>query len=275
MSRILSRPMFRRGGSTGGITSGLRQGYANGKDVAGGARDYIDLVETLAPSRGIGAGNEFLMNLGLNLVSNPPSGNIIQTLGTEAKEPFQQFQKVKRMETAGKRDLVIAYLNTLNDDERTRLAKEVDYLMETDPGRFPDKEAALLHLEPEFVRYRKDQSPEESARERIEADVKDLIDIEKAGFGTTASARAAAEAADKVMSGDNPDVKRENIDLDTYYMDPEDVKKGKEDPETGVITLEEISGDYYIGDKMYYNYNTGKWYTYQEDTGIFLPVNPT
>ena len=179
------------------------------------------------------------------------------------------------METAGKRDLVIAYLNTLNDDERTRLAKEVDYLMETDPGRFPDKEAALLHLEPEFVRYRKDQSPEESARERIEADVKDLIDIEKAGFGTTASARAAAEAADKVMSGENPDVKRENIDLDTYYMDPEDVKKGKEDPETGVITLEEISGDYYIGDKMYYNYNTDKWYTYQEDTGIFLPVNPT
>ena len=61
-------------------------------------REYIDLVESLAPSRGIGAGNEFLMNLGLNLVSNPPSGNILQTLGTEAKEPFQQFQKVKRME---------------------------------------------------------------------------------------------------------------------------------------------------------------------------------
>ena len=28
MSRVLSRPMFRRGGSTGGITTGLRQGYA-------------------------------------------------------------------------------------------------------------------------------------------------------------------------------------------------------------------------------------------------------
>jgi len=93
--------MFRRGGSAdGGVTSGLRRGYANGKDVAGGAREYVDLVESLAPSRGIGAGNEFLMNLGLNLVSNPPSGNILQTLGTEAKEPFQQFQKVKRMETA-------------------------------------------------------------------------------------------------------------------------------------------------------------------------------
>ena len=77
--------MFRRGGSTSGITTGLRQGYkhgSSGKDIASGAREYADLVESLAPSRGIGAGNEFLMNLGLNLVSNPPSGNILQTLGS-------------------------------------------------------------------------------------------------------------------------------------------------------------------------------------------------
>ena len=274
MSRIFNRPMFRRGGSTNnGITSGLRQGYREAGNVAQGAKDYINLVEGLAPSRGNRL-NELMMNWGLNMVSNPPSGNILQTAATEMKEPLQQFQQAGARERAGRRDLVVAYLNTLDDDERTRLAKEVDYLMETDPGRFPDKEAALLHLEPEFIRYRKDQSPEETSREQIEADVKDLIDIEKAGFGTTA-ARAVAEAVGKVMSGDNPDVKRENIDLDTYYMDPEDVKKGRRDPETGVITIESLSGDYYEGDKMYYNYNTDTWYTYQEETGIFLPVNPT
>ena len=128
MSRILSRPMFRRGGSADGITSGLRQGYrhgTNGKDVAAGAREYVDLVESLAPSRGIGAGNEFLMNLGLNLVSNPPSGNILQTLATEAKEPFQQFQKVQRLETAGKRDLVAQYLSGLSDEERNAIEDEI------------------------------------------------------------------------------------------------------------------------------------------------------
>ena len=124
MSRVLSRPMFRRGGSTGGITTGLRQGYKHG-DVATGAREYVDLVESLAPSRGIGAGNEFLMNLGLNLVSNPPSGNILQTLGTEAKEPFQQFQKVKRMETSEKRDLIGQYLRGLSDEERSAIEDEI------------------------------------------------------------------------------------------------------------------------------------------------------
>ena len=33
MSRIFHRPMFRKGGSAGGITSGLRRGYANGGDL--------------------------------------------------------------------------------------------------------------------------------------------------------------------------------------------------------------------------------------------------
>ena len=269
MSRTLNRPMFRRGGSAdGGITTGLRQGYEKAGSVASGAKEYIDLVETLAPSRGISAGNEFLMNLGLNLVSNPPSGNILQTFATEAKGPFQQFQKTSRAQGAGRRDLVIAYLNSLEDDERVALQKQIDYLVD-EFGVSP--ESALNRLKPE---WRKDQSAEETLREQIEIDVKDLTDIEKAGFGTTA-ARAVAEAVHEVMSGENPDVKRENIDLDTYYMDPEDVRGGKEDPETGVLTFESLSGDYYVGDKMYYNYNTGKWYTYQEDTGIFLPVNPT
>ena len=258
--------MFRRGGDVG-ITSGLRQGYKTG-DIAGGARDYIDLVETLAPSRGIGAGNEFLMNLGLNLVSNPPSGNILQTLGTEAKEPFQQFQKTKRAQGADRRDLVIAYLNSLEDDERVALQKQIDYLVD-EFGVSP--ESALNRLKPE---WRKDQGAAETLREQIEVDVKDLTDIEKTGFGSTA-ARAVSEAYHDVISGNNPDVKRENIDLDKYFMDPDDVRTGRRDPETGVITVEKMAGDYYVGDKMYYNYNTDTWYTYQEDTGIFLPVNPT
>ncbi len=102
MSRTLTRPMFRRGGqANGGITTGLgRQRYDNGGKT-GLERIQRDLamIDQLAPSRGIGAGNAFLMNLGLNLVSNPPSGNILQTLGTEAKGPFQQFQQSTARET--------------------------------------------------------------------------------------------------------------------------------------------------------------------------------
>ena len=265
--------MFRRGGSTSGITTGLRQGYEKAGSVASGAKDYMNLVETLAPSRGIGAGNEFLMNLGLNLVSNPPSGNILQTLGTEAKGPFQQFQKASRAQGAGRRDLVIAYLNTLDDDERTRLAKEVDYLMETDPGRFPDKEAALLHLEPEFVRYRKDQSPEESAREELDLLVKDLTtdpDTKMKRWDRLTAidiANAWQDRPEKDSDG-NP------YDYDTQLIaiDEEDVKAGDVDIETGVITISDPTETYTDG-STYYDYKRKKWYTHQN--GQFLPVNPS
>jgi hypothetical protein len=266
--------MFRRGGSTSGITTGLRQGYKHG-DVATGAREYVDLVESLAPSRGIGAGNEFLMNLGLNLVSNPPSGNILQTLGTEAKEPFHQFQQTRRMETAGRRDLVVAYLNTLDDDERTRLAKEVDYLMETDPGRFPDKEAALLHLEPEFVRYRKDQSPEESAREAKERLVEDLRKDPISGMGRWDELTAVdiATAWEKRPEKDS-EGKPYDYDTQLIAIDEDDVNDMDVDIETEVMTIRSDKPKAtYTDGTTYFDYRRKKWYTYQN--GKFLPVNPS
>ena len=72
--------MFRRGGSTGGgITSGLsRQGYREAGDV-----------QPRRPSSNL---NNFLIDFGLNLVGNPPSGNIFQTAAKEAQEPFSRFQ---------------------------------------------------------------------------------------------------------------------------------------------------------------------------------------
>ena len=266
MSRVLSRPMFRRGGSADGITSGLRQGYKTG-DIAGGARDYMDLVETLAPSRGIGAGNEFLMNLGLNLVSNPPSGNILQTLGTEAKEPFQQFQKTRRAETAGRRDLVMAYLNTLEDDERVALQKQIDYLVD-DFGI--SQQEALDRLKP---RWRKDQSAEETAREQLDLLVEDLTtdpDTKMKRWDRLTAldiAKAWQDRPEKDSEG-----KPYDYDTQLIAIDEEDVKKGDVDIETGVITISDPTETYTDG-STYYDYKRKKLYTHQN--GQFLPVNPS
>ena len=88
MSRILHRPMFRRGGqANGGITTGLgRQGYDNGGQT-GMEKIQRDLaiIDQLSPRRGSGL-NDFLINFGLNMVGNPPSGNIFQTAATQAQK---------------------------------------------------------------------------------------------------------------------------------------------------------------------------------------------
>ena len=112
MSRILSRPMFRKGGSAGeGITSGLapRQGYntnenntvkqndlskMNLKDM--NMQQIKDLADSMAfkappmqPDRSLG---NFKIDFGLDLLSRSPQGNIFQTAGAAAKEPFANFR---------------------------------------------------------------------------------------------------------------------------------------------------------------------------------------
>ena len=94
MSRTLSRPMFRLGGSTNGITSGLdspRKGYKTG------GIDYDKAFETSQritdkyyPRRGADI-NRFLIDWGLNMVGNPPSGNVLQTAAKQAQGPTKEL----------------------------------------------------------------------------------------------------------------------------------------------------------------------------------------
>ena len=104
-SRILKRPMFRLGGSAEneGIMDGMRKRYDQGskpEDIdstytAAGAdfkptqterpsfRDILVKSPNLSP---------FLTEFGLNLLSQPPTGNIFQTASLAAKGPFQRLQ---------------------------------------------------------------------------------------------------------------------------------------------------------------------------------------
>ena len=85
--------MFRRGGSTGeGITSGLqRTGFATGS-----TRDRLMKAVGQQPSRQ--NFNDFLINFGLNMAGNAPTGNILQTAATQAKDPYAQFSKANQAE---------------------------------------------------------------------------------------------------------------------------------------------------------------------------------
>ena len=87
MNRTLKRPMFRIGGSAGtGITSGLDQPQ---KMANGGRTGY---QQGSMPNFQFSGMPGFLTSLGLNLLATPPQGNIFQTTGIAAKEPFNQLQ---------------------------------------------------------------------------------------------------------------------------------------------------------------------------------------
>jgi hypothetical protein len=90
--------MFRLGGSTSGITSGLepKRGRVDGPGGYAGI-DYDKAFETsqrltdkFYPKRGADL-NRFLINWGLNMVGNPPSGNVLQTAARQAQKPTEEL----------------------------------------------------------------------------------------------------------------------------------------------------------------------------------------
>jgi len=124
--------MFRKGGSAGeGITSGLapRQGYATNENNTVKQNDLskVDLrnmdmqqikdladrmsfqAPPMAPDNSL---RDFKIDFGLDLVSRTPGGNIFQTAGAAAKEPFSRFQASKAAYNKGVQDRAVTKYNS-------------------------------------------------------------------------------------------------------------------------------------------------------------------
>ena len=128
MNRILKRPMFRRGGSADGITSGLdqkpRQEYSRGT----------------MPDFQLGGVPGFLTGFGLNLLAEPPRGNIFQTAALAARDPFNQLQKFQTAQAIRDEDIARedkklaegrAFTESMTDKEIDAKAAETDKLIES------------------------------------------------------------------------------------------------------------------------------------------------
>ena len=122
MNRTLKRPMFRIGGSAGtGITSGLDQP----QKMANGGR--IEYNQGSMPNFQMSGLPGFLTGVGLNLLATPPQGNIFQTLGTAARDPFNQLQisQARARELQGERDFLRGETDRKIEAADTRLEKEI------------------------------------------------------------------------------------------------------------------------------------------------------
>ncbi len=137
--------MFRKGGSAGeGITSGLRQGY---KDPAGTVqqddlskidirnmnmqqlRDLASQVSYKAPPMPQdNSMRNFKIDFGLDLLSRSPQGNIFQTAGAAAKEPFANFRASKAAYNQGLQSRAADKYNSEADMFKTLIGAQSDIL---------------------------------------------------------------------------------------------------------------------------------------------------
>jgi hypothetical protein len=106
--------MFRIGGSTEGITSGLapRQGYATNEDNLVKQNDFSKMKVSDLGNMNIGQLRElsksmsykprgtniydFMTEMGLNLASTPSSGGILQQVAAASKDPYSRFLERKQ-----------------------------------------------------------------------------------------------------------------------------------------------------------------------------------
>ena len=81
------------------------------------------------------------MGLGANILAAPGGQPILQTIGTAAKEPLNLMMKQNMANTQGDRELALAMWKNMDEDTKTRMMKDAQYLV--DQGVFPNIQEAL------------------------------------------------------------------------------------------------------------------------------------
>ena len=149
MNRLYKRPMFRRGGSTGGgITSGLqRPGYNVGKRVT----DVMGEMRSAMPRRNSRQNfNNFLIDFGLDLGSRSPQGNILQTAAASAKDPFKTYTANQAGDSAFEDKLALGAYDVVKGEQ----AAEKDFEQKKDLIRLESE------LNPKLKKVFREEIPE-------------------------------------------------------------------------------------------------------------------
>ena len=137
--------MFRTGGSAEGITSGLdvpklnasRENFQNGNtDMESRYNRAMNFIKSKqAPRRS--DFNDFLINMGLDLVSRPRSGNIFQQVATSAAGPYQRFTERKSTARRDQDKLSQALIGDIMEQMSEEKIAEIESKQgkEFDPGK--------------------------------------------------------------------------------------------------------------------------------------------
>ena len=287
-NKTLHRPMFRRGGRAGGgIMTGVdRQGY-EGTD---GNQTVIKNDPTKVQQIGNdmtafnkafpqynSAGSDFFMNLGSNILAAPGGNPILQTLGTAAKDPLLQMQKTNMANTQGNRELALKFWQSMDDDDKDAMISRAEAMVKADPERFPGgTKDALAILIPT---YRKDQSPAESAREKILTDedaTQNSVDkIQKTyKIGEPDAVKLQAFQNDIIEDLSTADKEKKNYKLpydgDQYYIEDDDVLR-KPGSDNLVIKNYDPDRDDYKDGSIYLDFANNIVYVKQGQ--FFIPYN--
>jgi hypothetical protein len=279
--------MFRRGGSTGeGITSGLRQGYQDGK-LAQVKRD-LNILDTMAPAPEIPksrAGADFWLNFGTNILAQPGGKPILQTLGTAGRDPLARYQAQKGQEDIlnykgqqSHRDTVASLLKGISDEDKNKLWEEAGVWFNkgaTNPVTqqpFKSQEEAFDSLIQKSLMSKESFKTDEAMYNET-VDTLFQNNLKDVSFkGNNLGARTLAEHEAKIIHGNYPEELEKQFDKQTTYIDSMYV----DIDEKGGMTLNSIGQNIgYRPNKIYFNISDESFYKLGADGITFTVVDIT
>jgi len=195
--KIFKRPMFRKGGTTGGgiMDNVVERGqYAdsNAKDIKGlSISDKINLVESLGgPDTGLGDPlTQFLLQVGPNIATQTGKGGIIPNILEGSKKPIADLISAQRAKKKTRQAIGMEFIKDLSDSDKIALQEKIEYLMSEEGGGF-SKEEAFNRVLPEF---RKGRSPEDQAKIDTDDTIESIIKSTANRFGVPKIDRVQGE----------------------------------------------------------------------------------
>jgi hypothetical protein len=217
-------------------------------------------------------GSDFFMGLGANILAAPGGNPILQTIGTAAKDPLNLMIKQKMANTQGDRDLALAMWKNLDEDTKTRMMKDAQYLV--DQGVFPNIQEAL-----KSEIFSKRKSPEDRKATRIRELENTILSTDMTG-ALTSVAQDIAEHIYNLQTGaydgavDEAGNELEFSKVKTFFKDGDIGRIGTKEDGSNIYELSE-SGKTKWGPYeglVVYDYRTGKLFKKQGNNFIEVTI---
>jgi hypothetical protein len=275
--RTLKRPMFRKGGTTGGgimdnVVERGQYAESNAKDFKGlSIGEKIDLVESLGGSdKGLGDPlTQFLLQIGPRLGTQTGKGGLIPNILEASKEPVSDLISAQRARKKTRQAIGLEFIKDLSDDDKIALQEKIEYLMSEEGGGF-SKQEAFNRVLPEF---RKSKSPEDIQRDTLSSAINDIVEVTKYRGDQTLTTGQAKRIYnnEQRLKNSNPEIYNKFDMLpggDKYILRSGDEYTGDLNSEGGAILADNALIGTYPENTYFYDVQTGN-FIYRQGKRVF------
>ena len=187
--RTFKRPMFRKGGDTGGgiMDTVVERGqYKNGTNIS--LQDEIDAVMAGGGQSGLDDPlTQFLLQVGPNIATQTGGGGIIPNILGAAKEPVANLLKDRAAQKKTRQAIALDLFKDVDKDKATQFIRKAKEIAE-ETGK--DYDEVLNELYQTEIR-RKSKSEEDIARDKQDLKIQDIIDVTSTRSGPTLTTNQA------------------------------------------------------------------------------------